>query len=86
MAFLDKLNKAISKAKTILAKQPSKVVESDGSHIGKNIKYSEDDILNAGITRDFKNKKEQRDITAIREERKMKARIEKRVSNHKKSL
>ena len=82
MGLVNRITEAITKAKTLL----TKVVATDGNSVGKNIKYSEDDVLNAGITRDYKSKKEERDITAIREERKMRYRIEQRMQNHKKSL
>lgn len=81
MSLLDKFKQAVEKAKIKLAA----FVETDGNRIGKHIKYSEDDILNAGITRDYKNKIEEREIMKIREERKMLHRIKARITNHKKS-
>lgn len=82
MSFNDKLNKVKMNSKP--AKQQVKPTETDGNSIGKNVKYSEDDILNAGITRDYKSAKEQKDIEAIRKERKLARRVSDRIENNKK--
>jgi hypothetical protein len=50
------------------------------------VRYREKDVLEAGITRPYKSKKEQRDIEAIRADLKRKALIKERIAIHKKTL
>jgi hypothetical protein len=68
MPLSDKIRKAIEKAKTLLSTDKPR--------------YSHADLTEAGISRPYKNKREQRDIEAIRAQLKVK----KRVADHKKSL
>ena len=71
--FIEKLERAVIRLKVNLQPTPPEVA------------YSEDDILNAGVTRDFKSEKEERDITRIRKDRQKKALIDARIRLHKAS-
>jgi hypothetical protein len=69
MKINEKIAAAITKAKALLT-----------AH--KPPRYSHRDVTEAGISRPYKSKQEQKDIEAIRAELK----IKKRVADHKKSL
>lgn len=77
MSFKEKITAAVAAA---LAKAKQVLSSTDET------RYSRTDVLEAGISRPYKSKKEQRDIETIRANMQRKALIDERVAKHKKSL
>lgn len=77
MSFKEKITAAVAAA---IAKAKQVLSSTDEA------RYSQTDVLEAGVSRPYASKKEQRDIEAIRANMKRKALINERVAKHKKSL